>query len=244
MKSLFFLGLSSIITLPQVLAQYQWKSLSLSTQTPVDYLFVRPHLGGTTPVKDVTSLDLRCNVNGSKSSAAATLTIHSSTASSVQQIVWTPNTPLSTSGAWTVYLAQVPANSTASSFDGSGQVWFKIDQGAHNIPTLLPTTDPNITLPIPYLKVSIPKGLLTADYLVRVEFIDLTNAAAIGGAQFFVSCGQISIVDGGSKTPKPLVAIPGVYRATDPGIHYSIAARYTFRGPPVWPPLEVLPGRK
>lgn len=48
-------------------------------------------------------------------------------------------------------------------------------------------------------------------YLVRIESIALHQASNSGGAQFYISCGQVNVVDGGSGTPGPLVAIPGVY---------------------------------
>ncbi|KAG8920391.1 hypothetical protein FRC02_000920 [Tulasnella sp. 418] len=268
MKFSSLIALSVASTAPCVLAQYQWKSLSLSGQTPIDYLFVRPHAGGTVPVTDVTSLNLRCNAKGSTSSAAATLTVTVNSANRVQQLVWTPNTPFTEPGAWTIYLARVPANSTASTFDGSGQVWFKIAQGTYRIktsstlPTIvpldssvpgptyipldspIPSPTPTLTpAPLRTISATVPKDLPAADYLVRAEFIDLTKASAVGGAQFFVSCGQISVVGGGTGIPRLLVAIPGAYKDTDPGILYDISdppLSYKFPGPAVWPPIYVL----
>lgn len=48
-------------------------------------------------------------------------------------------------------------------------------------------------------------------YLVRAEQIALHVAQSYGGAQFYLSCGQVEVVNGGSGNPGPLVAIPGVY---------------------------------
>ena len=52
---------------------------------------------------------------------------------------------------------------------------------------------------------------MTLRYLVRMEAIALHVASTYGGAQFYISCGQIEVTNGGSGTPGPLVAIPGVY---------------------------------
>ena len=76
-----------------------------------------------------------------------------------------------------------------------------------------------------------------------MEHIALHAASTFGGAQFYVSpppspltvrslltymtldqlsCGQLNVVNGGSGTPGPLVAIPGVYTGYEPGILINI----------------------
>lgn len=44
-------------------------------------------------------------------------------------------------------------------------------------------------------------------------------------AQFYISCGQINVTGGGSGSPGPLVAIPGVYTGNEPGIMINIYYR-------------------
>ena len=44
-----------------------------------------------------------------------------------------------------------------------------------------------------------------------MENIAVHAASTFGGAQFYISCGQVEITGVGSGTPRPLVAIPGVY---------------------------------
>lgn len=46
---------------------------------------------------------------------------------------------------------------------------------------------------------------------MRVEQIALHVASTYGGAQFYISCAQVNVVNGGNGTPGPLVSIPGVY---------------------------------
>lgn len=41
--------------------------------------------------------------------------------------------------------------------------------------------------------------------------IALHVASTYGGAQFYIGCAQINVVNGGSGNPGPLVSIPGVY---------------------------------
>jgi hypothetical protein len=87
------------------------------------------------------------------------------------------------------------------------------------------------------VSVTIPKNLPSGDYLLRVEHIALHSASTVGGAQFYISCAQVSVTGGGSGTPSPLVSFPGAYSATDPGIKvniYSGSTSYTPPGPAVW----------
>ena len=64
------------------------------------------------------------------------------------------------------------------------------------------------------------------------------NANQLNGAQFYISCAQISVTGGGAGTPGPLVAFPGAYKNTDPGIKYNINPPvkndYAPPGPPIW----------
>lgn len=77
---------------------------------------------------------------------------------------------------------------------------------------------------------TIPPSTPSGDYLFRVEHIGLHSASAAGGAQFYISCAQITVTGGGSGTPGPLVAFPGAYKATDPGlminIYYPVVSEY------------------
>lgn len=68
-----------------------------------------------------------------------------------------------------------------------------------------------------------------------MEAIALHTASTFGGAQFYISCGQLSVTGGGSGSPGPLVSIPGVYTGNEPGIliniNYPIPKNYTQPGP-------------
>jgi hypothetical protein len=149
-------------------------------------------------------------------------------------------------------MAKAPGK--AAAYDGSGTTWFKVSQ-------VTAVTDGGTTInwpslsELPSLRIrcsrlngcvsdmanitfTIPKSLPSGDYLIRVEDIALHVASTFGGAQFYISCAQVTVTGGGSGTPKPLVAIPGVYTGNEPGIlidiYYPIPANYTQPGPAVW----------
>lgn len=69
---------------------------------------------------------------------------------------------------------------------------------------------------------TIPKNTPSGDYLLRIEHIALHQASNLNGAQFYISCAQITVTGGGSGTPGPLVSFPGAYKNTDPGIKVNI----------------------
>jgi hypothetical protein len=67
----------------------------------------------------------------------------------------------------------------------------------------------------------LPPSLPNGSYLLRIEHIGVHNAANANSAQFFVNCAQVHVTGGGSGNPGPLVSIPGLYSAEDPGIHFN-----------------------
>ena len=87
------------------------------------------------------------------------------------------------------------------------------------------------------LEYTIPPATPPGEYLVRVEHIGLHEGHK-NHAQFYIECTQLRISGEGGGTPGPLVKIPGIYSADDPGIHYdkwaSKPAPYVMPGPAVW----------
>jgi hypothetical protein len=84
---------------------------------------------------------------------------------------------------------------------------------------------------------TVPKSVPSGKYLVRVESIALHQAQNPGGAQIYLACGQVEITGGGSGTPGPLVAFPGAYKTSDPGLiwsYYPVRTSYKAPGPDVW----------
>lgn len=71
------------------------------------------------PVQDVSSIDIRCNEDPSRS-LAGTLTVSAGTT-----VAFTSDT-ISHPGPLQFYLAKAPAGQSVATWDGSGAVWFKI----------------------------------------------------------------------------------------------------------------------
>ncbi|KAJ3561083.1 hypothetical protein NP233_g10416 [Leucocoprinus birnbaumii] len=223
------LGLLALV--PLVSAHYTFPALVVNGTRTADWVNVRMtnnHYDNN-PVTDVKSIDLRC-YNSQNLAPATTINVRAGT----QLGISTGSGTIYHAGVVNVYMAKAPSD--VSSWDGSGSVWFKVHEigpvtnGGSSIswPT---TTMDTVTFTLPQ---SLPNG----QYLVRMEAIALHAAESYGGAQFYISCGQINVTGGGSGNPGPKVAIPGVYTGNEPGIllniYYPIPATYTQPGPAVW----------
>ncbi|EIM84462.1 glycoside hydrolase family 61 protein [Stereum hirsutum FP-91666 SS1] len=229
MKSaiLAFLALAASVS-----AHYTFPSLVLGTTDTADWEYVRETNNFETqaPVTDVTSPDFRCYDTATNPTAqTATVAAGSTLGIMSDGTIYHP-------GVVNVYMAKAPAGQTAATFDGSGTVWFKVYE-------ITAVTDggSSISFPaqnLPGVSFTVPENLPSGDYLVRMEAIALHTASTFGGAQFYLSCGQVTVTGGGSGTPGPLVAIPGVYTGNEPGIllniYYPVPVNYTQPGPAVW----------
>lgn len=85
--------------------------------------------------------------------------------------------------------------------------------------------------------ITIPKCIAPGQYLLRGELIALHAASSSNGAQFYMECAQLNIINGSaSKTPAS-VSLPGAYKANDAGILYNLYSgqkTYTAPGPSVF----------
>jgi hypothetical protein len=82
---------------------------------------------------------------------------------------------------------------------------------------------------------TIPKCIPAGDYLVRIQQLAIHNPG--GKPQFYVACAQVKVSGGGSTQPKPVVAIPGAFHATDAGYTaniYNNFQSYKVPGPAVF----------
>jgi hypothetical protein len=134
-------------------------------------------------------------------------------------------------GPLSIYMAKAPT--TAAAFDGSGEVWFKIlDLG----PTF--AADGTSTWPLAQTYTStFPAELPTGEYLLRIQQLAIHNPYPGGIPQFYIGCAQVSVTNGGTGSPSPLVSIPGFIDGTEPGYVvniYSNFLNYTVPGPAVW----------
>jgi cellulase len=128
----------------------------------------------------------------------------------------------------------------ASTADGSGDyfkifqdTWAKASETSQGSDDYWGTKDLNTNCG--KMDFKIPSDLAPGDYLLRAEAIALHAAGSAGGAQFYVTCYQITVTGSGSNAPTG-VAFPGAYAAADPGIQINIYQKletYVAPGPSV-----------
>ncbi|KAL1634756.1 hypothetical protein SLS56_002158 [Neofusicoccum ribis] len=217
---------------PSISAHYCFNRLVVDG-TVVDaepYEYVRKNTNSNSPVTDVTSNDLRCNVGG-LASGSTTKTYEVAAGS---EVGFALDSTIGHPGPLQVYMSK--ADTTAASYDGSGD-WFKVyEMGVSEITSeglqWASNGISNFSFP---LAEETPAG----EYLLRVEQVGLHGASEKGGAQFYISCAQIKVTGSGAGSPAPNVQIPGVYTGEEPGflinIYWPIPTNYTMPGPAVWP---------
>ncbi|KAK3330733.1 glycosyl hydrolase family 61-domain-containing protein [Apodospora peruviana] len=222
MKSI--LGVTALsLAISNVSAHYIFQQLSVgSTKNPV-WKYIRQHTNYNSPVTDLTSNDLRCNV-GAAGSGTETVSVKAG-----EQFTFTLDTPVYHQGPVSVYMSKAPG--AASSYDGSGP-WFKVYDWGPTFSGGQATwkMDGSYTFSIPSC---IPNG----EYLLRIQSLGIHNPWPAGIPQFYISCAQISVTGGGNATPGPTALIPGAFKETDPGYTaniYSNFNSYLVPGPAVF----------
>lgn len=83
--------------------------------------------------------------------------------------------------------------------------------------------------------ITIPKCIANGQYLLRAEMIALHAAGSAGQAQLYMECAQINVVGGSGASSPATYSIPGIYKATDPGLLINIysmtpSSTYTIPG--------------
>ncbi|KAF2457585.1 glycosyl hydrolase family 61-domain-containing protein [Lineolata rhizophorae] len=167
------------------------------------------------PVVDVTSSDMTCNVNNSP--VPKTIQVK---AGDVDDIIDPSHV-----GPVMTYIAPTSSN-------GEGDVWVKLAEDGFDSEWAVERLRANggkhsITVP----------DIEAGEYLLRPEIIALHEAFFEGGAQLYMECVQIEITTSGSVALPEGVAIPGAYFATDPGIFFDLYngfSSYPIPGPDVW----------
>jgi lytic cellulose monooxygenase (C1-hydroxylating) len=136
-----------------------------------------------------------------------------------------------------VYMSKVSDSSKADGSDPFFKIfedtWAKASSTSQGSDDYWGTKDLNKNCGKMDLK--IPEGLAPGDYLLRAEAIALHTASSPGGAQFYLTCFQLTVTGSGSTSPSG-VKFPGAYKATDPGIEiniYQVLSTYVAPGPSV-----------
>ncbi|KAI0090402.1 glycoside hydrolase family 61 protein D [Irpex rosettiformis] len=232
MKGFFFV-LASAVAAPFVGAHYTFPDLITGSTVTADWQYIRITANhySNGPVTNVNDPEFRCYELDLQNSAGQTST---ATVSAGSTIGFKAVKPSSLPPRIYLSKADPAANSPQAA---TGQSWFKV----YEIPPVL--SNGQFSFPSENQQsftFTLPKSLPSGQYLARVEHIALHAASTYGGAQFYISCAQLNVVNGGSGTPGPLVSIPGVYTGYEPGILINIYSppknmtSYPSPGPTVW----------
>lgn len=190
------------------------------------------------PVKDLTSPDLACNVNGGKPVSDFV----KAAAGDTLAFVWMHNKPdddiiaESHKGPVITYIA--PYTDDA----GAEAVWTKIAEDGFDgqqwaVDRLIANKGK--------AEFKLPQSLKAGKYLVRQEVIGLHEANdaytddSARGAQFYPSCVQVEVSGSGDAVPNQDFDFNKGYTYQDPGIVFDIYAKnktldYKIPGPDVW----------
>ncbi|KAF9039278.1 glycosyl hydrolase family 61-domain-containing protein [Panaeolus papilionaceus] len=172
------------------------------------------------PITDINSPNLRCNVNTSPATETVSVAAGSKIGFKIS------NQKIYHLGPAAMYLGKAPGS--AAEWDGGGQSWFKIAEwGAVFEPQFSFSS-----LDKSEFSVTIPPQVSDGEYLVRIEQVGLHQP---GFPEFYLSCAQVKITNGGTGNPA-MVSIPGhVSKEKDPGltvdIYYPKPTQYTVPGP-------------
>ncbi|KAI0973832.1 glycoside hydrolase [Xylaria arbuscula] len=213
-------------------------------------IFVQLASGGTTnavgygirdpsydgPITDVTSNYVACN--GGTNPTTASNKIIDVKAGSTVNAIWRHTL---TSGSNDVMdashlgptLAYLKKVSDATTDVGYGNGWFKIQEdgytnGAWGTSKVINNGGIHA--------INIPSCIPDGQYLLRAEMIALHGASSSQGAQLYMECAQINISGGSASKTPTTYSLPGIYKATDPGLLINIysmtaSSTYTIPGP-------------
>ncbi|KAL2172489.1 hypothetical protein VTG60DRAFT_5243 [Thermothelomyces hinnuleus] len=178
------------------------------------------------PVPDFTTKDITCGAGGNEPAEGI--------------IKLKAGDTVSHSGPVMNYLAHC-TNDDCKSFKGdSGNVWVKIEQLAYNPSANPPWASDLLREQGAKWKVTIPPSLAPGEYLLRHEILGLHVAGTVMGAQFYPSCTQIRVTEGGNTQLPTGITLPGAYDPQDEGILVELwrvnqgQVNYTAPGGPVW----------
>ncbi|RYC59672.1 hypothetical protein CHU98_g6547 [Xylaria longipes] len=222
MKGFIKATIAAALAAQSVSGHYIFQALGKGAAKGTAYEFVRRNTNYNSPVTDLSSNDLRCNAGGATGGSTSTLALNAG-----DQFTFSLDQAVYHQGPVSLYMSKAP--STAAEYDGSGD-WFKIFDWGPKFSngqaqwTMTGTYSGNI-----------PKCIPDGEYLVRIQSLAIHNPGAT--PQWYISCGQVKISGGGSKTPSPTAKIPGAFKATDPGYTaniYNNFNSYIVPGPSVF----------
>ncbi|KAK4101153.1 lytic polysaccharide monooxygenase [Parathielavia hyrcaniae] len=188
------------------------------------------------PVKDLASTDMVCNVNGARAASSFV----QAAAGDTLTFEWYHNTRTddiidgSHKGPIITYIAPYTEG------NGAQSIWTKIDEAGYDGSQW--AVDKLIANKGLY-DFKIPANLAAGQYIFRQEIIahhesdTAFNVNPARGAQFYPSCVQIEVTGSGSAVPDQNFNINTGYTYADPGIVFNIYSSFTsyqIPGPEVW----------
>jgi hypothetical protein len=207
----------------QATAHYIWTTLDIAGQSGTGAAGgIRPNTNYNSPVTDLSSPDLRCNVGGLTGTTTAIRDIRAG-----QQFTFKTDVAVYHQGPLAVYISK--ANGNLQTYQGDG-TWIKIAE-------LGPTfSGNNANWPLSQsYTFTLPTCVANGDYLLRIDQLGIHNPWPGGIPQFYIGCAQIRVSGGGSGLSGG-VSIPGHVKQTDSGYTaniYNGLTSYTVPGGPV-----------
>lgn len=188
------------------------------------------------PVKDLASPDIVCNVNGGKA-VSDFVSVAAGDAFTFEWYHDNRNDDIidgSHQGPIITYIAEYTEG------DGTGARWSKIDEAGYDgsewaVAKLIANGGKH--------DLTIPESLAAGKYIIRQEIIahhesdTAFSENAARGAQFYPSCVQVEVTGSGSAVPDQDFDFNKGYTYQDPGIVFNLYSDYTtydIPGPEVW----------
>ncbi|KAF2279855.1 uncharacterized protein EI97DRAFT_104181 [Westerdykella ornata] len=197
-----------------------------------EYAYVRKNSNSynpSFPSELMNSPDLRCN-KGARPGNTPTYTVKAGDKIGFKLF---NNEFIEHPGPGFVYISKAPG--AVKDYDGSGD-WVKVMENGLCNPSSPGNDNSWCSWQKDRLEWTIQQKIPPGEYLVRVEHIGL-HEGHVGKAQFYIECYQLKIEGPGGGNPQPKVKIPGVYKASDPGIAFNKwnnPRSYVMPGPKVW----------
>ncbi|KAI5807271.1 family 61 glycoside hydrolase [Peziza echinospora] len=195
----------------------------------------------TSPVTNINSDDMACNVGG-LTPVARSCEIDAGSSLTFIWRSWPDGSvpgslDASHQGPCAVYLRKVSDINTSNAAGGG---WFKIFEDGYRDGKFC---SQRIIDSGGRMTVTIPRDIPGGAYLIRGEQLALHQAQDLGGAQWYIGCGQLVISSTGGDFYPGWVRIPGHVKADDPGVLYNYwvpkrpHSEYVIPGPPVHIPV-------
>ncbi|KAI1809016.1 glycoside hydrolase [Poronia punctata] len=213
MKTFARIAAVSAIAVNSASAHYIFQTFTAGDTQFDTFQYIRENSNYNSPVTDLTSNDLRCNVGAS---GASTETIEMTAGES---FTFTLDTPVYHQGATSIYMSKAPGD--VSEYEGDGE-WFKIKDIGPDFSGGEATWDLSDSY-----SGEIPSCIEDGEYLLRIQQLAIHNPWPSGIPQFYISCAQISVTGGSGSAAPETALIPGFITEEDPGYTANIYSDFT-----------------